>query len=58
MLHGNTPEDVLKDEEGLQIMRTLGRNMAWMLRCIEAGKNQGILPPEKEAERKVTNFIR
>ncbi len=37
MVHGNTPEEVKQDEEGLQIMRTLGNNMAWLLRCIEAG---------------------
>ena len=42
MVHGNTPEEVKKDEEGLQIMRTLGRNMAWILKCIEAGKKAGI----------------
>ena len=38
MVHGNTPDDVRKDAEGLQIMRTLGNNMAWLLKCIEAGK--------------------
>lgn len=31
-------EEVVKDEEGMQIMRTLGNNMAWLLKCIEAGK--------------------
>ena len=57
MVHGNCPEDVMKDEEGLQIMRVLGRNMAWMLKCIEAGRKNGV--PEPEAEAKVkTNFIR
>ncbi len=57
MVHGYTPEDVRKDEEGLQIMRTLGRNMAWMLKCIEAGRAAGILPPEREPFQQ-TNFIR
>ena len=38
MVHGNTPEEVMKDEEGVQIMRVLGKNMAWLLKCIEAGK--------------------
>ena len=57
MVHGSAPEDVRRDEEGLHTMRTLARNMAWLLRCIEAGKAQGDTPPEME--RKVwTNFIR
>lgn len=56
-VHGNTPEEVRKDEEGMQTMRTLGRNMAWMLRCIEAGKQSGILFPEQEPKVR-TNFIR
>ena len=57
MVHGNTPEEVVQDEEGMQIMRTLGRNMGWLLKCIEAGRNAGISVPQKEAQ-KVTNFIR
>lgn len=57
MVHGNTPEEVMQDLEGMQIMRTLGRNMAWMLRCIEAGKQANLLPPEPEV-RIATNFIR
>ena len=57
MVHGNTPEEVKKDEEGLQIMRTLGRNMAWILKCIEAGKKAGIEAPVTEAKI-MTNFIR
>lgn len=57
MVHGSNPEEVAKDEEGLHIMRVLGHNMAWMLKCIEAGKQAGINPPV--AEPKVnTNFIR
>ena len=56
-VHGFTPEDVRKDKEGLQTMRTLGRNMAWLLKCIEAGKKEGIVFPEKEPAKK-TNFIR
>lgn len=58
MVHGSCPEDVRKDEEGLQGMRMLARNMAWMLRCIEAGKQAGILHPEQEQPRLRTNFIR
>lgn len=57
MVHGNSPEEVKKDEEGMQIMRTLGRNMAWLIRCIAAGKEQGIAPGPAE-ERAHTNFIR
>lgn len=56
-VHGNTPEEVRKDEEGLQTMRTLGNNMAWLLKCIESGKEKGISFPERETARK-TNFIR
>lgn len=57
MVHGSKPEDVLQDEEGLQTMRNLGRNMAWLLQCIEAGKEKGICPPVSE-KGKWTNFIR
>ena len=57
MVHGNSPEEVKKDEEGMQIMRTLGRNMAWIIRCIAAGKEKGITPGPAE-ERAHTNFIR
>lgn len=57
MVHGNTPEEVLRDEEGMQIMRNLGRNMAWMLQCIEAAKQAGIEPPATEKTYR-TNFIR
>ena len=57
MVHGNTPEQVRQDLEGLQTMRTLGKNMAWLLKCIEAGKAAGIAKPEREA-KVATNFIR
>ena len=57
MVHGNKPEDVAKDEEGLQVMRNLGRNMAWLLKCIEAGKQAGVQVPEAERQYR-TNFIR
>lgn len=56
-VHGNTPEEVLKDIEGLQIMRTLGRNMAWLLTCIENAQKNGIPYPERESWTP-TNFIR
>lgn len=57
MVHGQTPEDVKKDEEGLQIMRTLGRNMAFFLKCKEAGIKSGIAFPDRE-KHVSTNFIR
>lgn len=55
-VHGFTPEDVRKDEEGLQTMRTLAQNMAWLLKNRDAGKAQGISAPVYEA-RINTNFI-
>lgn len=57
MVHGNTPEEVRQDEEGLQIMRTLGRNMAWLLNCIQLGKENGIIPQRDAEQRIATNFI-
>lgn len=57
MVHGANSEDVAKDLEGLQTMRTLARNMAWFLKCKEAGIKAGISLPEQE-ESVVTNFIR
>jgi len=57
MVHGQTPEDVKKDIEGLQIMRTLGRNMAFFLKCKEAGIKSGIAFPVRE-NTTFTNFIR
>lgn len=56
MVHGHTPEDVMKDEEGCQIMRILGRNMAFLIRAIAAERERNGLP-EKEVT-KYTNFIR
>ena len=56
-VHGNSPEEVLQDLEGLQIMRTLGRNMGWMLKCIDAGRKAGVSIPAPE-EHAWTNFIR
>nr|WP_288825709.1 flavodoxin family protein [uncultured Clostridium sp.] len=57
MVHGRTPQEVEQDLEGLYTMRTLGKNMAWLLKCIEAGKAAGIGLPKKE-EKVWTNFIR
>ena len=57
MTHGNRPEESKQDLEGLQTMRTLGRNIAWILKCIEAGKKAGIEHPQREPVQR-TNFIR
>ena len=57
MVHGNIPEEVKQDKEGLQTMRTLAKNMAWLLKCIEAGKEKGIEKPKYE-KTVMTNFIR
>lgn len=56
-VHGNTPEEVLQDKEGLQTMRTLANNMAWLLKCIAAGKAAGVAYPTPEPPEH-TNFIR
>ena len=58
MVHGNTPAEVKQDLEGLQIMRTLARNLLWMMRCFELGRTQGLAYPELEQPRARTNFIR
>ncbi len=55
-VHGNTPEEVQQDLEGLQTMRVLGRNMAWLIKCIEAGK--ATVPMPEVEERHWTNFAR
>ena len=57
MVHGAAPEEVKKDAEGLQIMRILGRNIAWFLKCKEAGIKAGVPFPERE-QPVMTNFIR
>lgn len=56
-VHGFTADDVRKDSEGLQTMRTLGRNMAWLLKSIESGSQSGVEKPVQET-KDFTNFIR
>ena len=56
-VHGRTPDDVRKDAEGLQTMRTLAQNMAWLLKSIESGAQNGVGRPTHE-EKTFTNFIR
>lgn len=57
MVHGKSPEEVKQDKEGMQIMRILGKNMAYQLKCQEAAKKIGIKKPEIE-KITLTNFIR
>lgn len=57
MVHGNKPEEVAEDKEGMQVMRTLGANMAWLLKSIDAGRRAGIGLPQPEPKVQ-TNFIR
>lgn len=57
MVHGMTPDEVREDKEGMQTMRNLGRNMAWIMKCIKAGTESGISLPNMELENR-TNFIR
>jgi multimeric flavodoxin WrbA len=52
-VHGFTPDDVRRDKEGLQTMRTLGANMAWLLKSIAAGEG----PSRLDEPREMTNFI-
>ncbi len=55
-VHGNSKEEVIKDEEGMQTMYNLGKNMSWILKCIELGKNNNIVHTENK--KIATNFIR
>ena len=56
MVYGNTPEEVLQDKEGLQTMRTLGKNMAFLMKSIQLGREQFGLPQQED--RIATNFVR
>lgn len=55
-VHGFTPDDVRQDAEGLQTMRSLGENMAWLLKCIACGRQNGINRPDYEPRLR-THFI-
>jgi len=56
VIHGNNSEELIKDEEGMQIMRVLGKNMAWLLKIVNEGKKENPFP---SAEPRIfTNFIR
>lgn len=56
-VHGNTPDEVRQDLEGMQTMRQLGNNMAYLLNCMKVAEEAGVKQPEREAAVK-TNFIR
>ena len=56
-VHGRNAEDAAKDLEDMQTMRNLGHNMAWVLKCLEAGKEKGLVPPTADRSNQ-TNFIR
>ena len=57
MVYGANAKDALQDGEGLQTMRNVAHNMAWMLKCFEAGKEKGVELPKTERGQ-WTNFIR
>lgn len=57
-VHGHNGEEVKQDLEGMQTMRRLGKNMAWLMKCIEAGKKANLELPKLDEERVYTNFIR
>jgi multimeric flavodoxin WrbA len=56
VIHGTKPGEATQDEEGTQIMQTLGRNMAWLMKLVEHGKDT-ITPPERVGKI-FMNFIR
>lgn len=56
MVHGSQAEDVENDFEGLQTMRNIGKNMAWLIKCINAGKEAGVETPIADSGKR-TNFI-
>lgn len=56
VIHGTAPGEAVQDQEGMQIMRVLGKNMAWMLKVTEAGKEK--VSENKKEDKIYTNFIR
>jgi len=56
VIHGRIPGEVHQDDEGKQIMRVLGKNMAWLMKLIEFGKKE-VKAPKRE-DKIVTNFVR
>ena len=56
VIHGARPGEVVHDEEGVQIMRVLGKNMAWLMKLVEHGKHD--VPPPEQEKKRYMNFIR
>ena len=56
-VHGRVPGEAVQDEEGMRTMRNIAHNMAWLLRCIELGKRNGVEPPAAESGP-MTSFVR
>lgn len=56
-IHGRNLGEAEGDTEGVGVMKQLGKNMAWLLKCIEAGKKAGVETPD-EPDYKMMNFIR
>lgn len=56
LVFGSKPEEVLQDEEGVDTMINLARNMAWVIKCINAGKEKGVSVPDTPKVK--TNFHR
>lgn len=54
--YGTAPGEVEQDEEGKQIMRVLGQNMAWLMKLVDYGKDK--IPPPSREKKVFTNFIR
>ncbi len=57
MVHGSTPEQIYRDSEGMQTMRNIAANMAWILKCIDVGAKAGIAAPQNQVSER-TNFIK
>ncbi len=57
MVFGSNGEQAERDEEGMQTMRTLANNMAWLIKCIKCGSENGVKLPEREATVR-TNFVK
>lgn len=55
-VYGAQPEEAAKDKEGLMTMYNIGKNMAWLLKCIALGRENGL--PHPDNEKVLTNFIR
>ncbi len=55
-VYGAQPKEVFEDKEGIMTMYNIGKNMAWMLKCIALGKEHGLVHPENE--KVLTNFTR